>query len=141
MLNDLVLNSKIRNINVINIKLNSMETNNLDPNKRNSVDQSKDKNISEDNTSRDSKLHKELDIDADGKKIVVDRARDGHEDIEKPSTEIDSDNPNAKRGVKTDKEAMKTVENKDLNSDITPHRYPNSHPDNKENRGNMKLEE
>lgn len=119
-----------------------METNNLDPKKANgaqkNTDQSKTKNISEDTASTDSQLHKELDVDADGKKIVVDRARDGHENIQKPAHEIDSDDPNAKRGVKTDKEAMKTVENKDLNSDITPNRYPNSHPDNKEDRGNMK---
>jgi hypothetical protein len=36
-------------------------------------------------------------------------------------------------------EAMKTVENEDLNSDITANRYPSSNPDNHKNRGNMKL--
>jgi hypothetical protein len=32
-----------------------------------------------------------------------------------------------------------TVENEDLNSDITANRYPSSNPDNHKNRGNMKL--
>lgn len=36
---------------------------------------------------------------------------------------------------------MKTVENEDHNSDITANRYPNEHPDNKEDRGNIKLDE
>jgi hypothetical protein len=31
----------------------------------------------------------------------------------------------------------KMVENRDKNSDITSTRYPNSHPDNHENRGNL----
>ncbi len=122
-----------------------METNNLgSKNKKgaqNNIEKPNAKNVSDDTSSKDLKLNKELDVDADGKKTVVERGRDGHENIEKPSDEINSDNPNAKRGVTTDKEAMKTVENKDLNSDITPNRYPNSHPDNKKNRGNMKLDE
>ncbi|MFA9194460.1 hypothetical protein AAGV33_08575 [Flavobacterium sp. FBOR7N2.3] len=122
-----------------------METNNSESKKlndtQNNNEKSQDKDVSTDTASKDTKLNKELDVDADGKKNVVDRARDGYENSEKLSDEIDSDNPNAKRGVTTDKEAMKTVENKDLNSDITPNRYPNSHPDNKKDRGNMKLDE
>lgn len=122
-----------------------METNNLDSKNRNEAqnnsEESTDKNISNDTASTDLKLNKEVDIDADGNKIVVERARNGNENTENLSSEIDLDNPNANRGVTTDKEAMKTVENKDRNSDITPNRYPNSHPDNQEDRGNMKLDE
>ncbi|MBA0885399.1 hypothetical protein [Flavobacterium undicola] len=122
-----------------------METNNLGSKDRteaqNNPEESIDKNISNDTASTDLKLNKEVDIDADGNKTVVERARSGNENTENLSSEIDSDNPNANRGVTTDKEAMKTVENKDRNSDITPNRYPNSHPDNQEDRGNMKLDE
>lgn len=102
---------------------------------------SKKINKAQDLETSNPKLHKEVDIDADGNKIIVDRAREANESTEGLLSEIDSENPNAKRGVTTDKEAMKTVENKDLNSDITPHRYPNSNPDNHKDRGNMKLNE
>lgn len=86
-------------------------------------------------------LNKEIDIDADGNKTIVERARKGNKNSKSLSSEIDPDNPNVNRGVRTDKEAMKTVENKDLNSDITANRYPNSNPDNHKDRGNMKLNE
>lgn len=122
-----------------------METNNSGSKKindaQNSIEKSKAKNISDDPAPTDSKLNKEVETDADGNKTIVDRARNLNKNTEKLSDEIDADNPNANRGVTTDKDAMKTVENKDRNSDITPNRYPNSHPDNKEDRGNMKLDE
>lgn len=41
----------------------------------------------------------------------------------------------------SDKEVQRMIENKDHNSDITAHRYPNSDPDNHEDRGNIKLDE
>lgn len=100
----------------------------------------KTKNTKDLETS-DPKLNKEVDIDADGNKIVVDRVRNGNENNEIVSSKTESDNPNINRGVTTDKEAMKTVENKDLNSDITANRYPNSNPESHEDRGNMKLDE
>lgn len=102
---------------------------------------SKKINKAQDLETSDPKLNKEVDIDADGNKIVVDRAREANESTEGLLSEIDSENPNAKRGVTTDKEAMKTVENKDLNSDITANRYPKSNPESHEDRGNMKLDE
>jgi len=37
-------------------------------------------------------------------------------------------------------ENKKSVENRDHNSDITPNRYPESHPDNQENRGNIEMD-
>ena len=52
-----------------------------------------------------------------------------------------NENETLRRGVDTEEKVMKTIENIDLNSDITKHRYPNSHPENQENRGNMKLDE
>ncbi len=61
--------------------------------------------------------------------------------IKKVKDKVDPKNVNANRGVATEEEAKKTVENKDRNSDITPNRYPNSNPESRKDRGNMKLDE
>jgi len=122
-----------------------MENNNLGSKKINgaqkNIDESKGKNVSHDTELHDSELKKEVVADAAGNKEIVDRARNVNENIKEVSNEIDPDNPNANRGVSTEEEAKKTVENKDRNSDVTPNRYSNSHPDNHEDRGNMKLDE
>ncbi|KRB58228.1 hypothetical protein [Flavobacterium sp. Root186] len=122
-----------------------METNNLGSKKINGVqkdiDETKGKNISHDGKADDANLKKEVVADKDGNKEVVDRARNENEDIRKVKDSINPDNPNANRGVSSEDEAKKTVENKDRNSDVEPNRYPNSHPDNHEDRGNMKLDE
>lgn len=145
MLKNLVFGLRIRNIIIRTLKYKIMETNNLGTKKINGVqkntDESKGKNISHDTELDKSKLKKELVTDADGKKEVVDRARDINEEIKEVSDQSDSDNANANRGVSSDEEAKKTVENKDHNSDITPNRYPNSNPESHEDRGNMKLDE
>jgi hypothetical protein len=75
------------------------------------------------------------------KKEVVARARNENEIIEEVPNKKSKGNANANRGVTTEDEAKKTVENKDRNSDVEPNRYPNAHPDNHKNRGNMKLDE
>ncbi|SFD86351.1 hypothetical protein [Flavobacterium phragmitis] len=122
-----------------------METNNLGTKKINgtqkNIDESKGKNVSHDKELKDSKLNKEVVTDADGNKKIVDRARNENEDIKTKLSNTTSDNPNSNRGVTTDEEAKKTVENKDRNSDITPNRYPNSNPESHKDRGNMKLDE
>lgn len=145
MLKNLVFGLRIRNIIIRTLKYKIMETNNLGTKKINGVqkntDESKGKNISHDTELDKSKLKKEVVTDADGKKELVDRARDINEEIKEVSDQSDSDNANAHRGVSSDEEAKKTVENKDHNSDITPNRYPNSNPESHEDRGNMKLDE
>ena len=122
-----------------------METNNLGTKKINgtqkNIDESKGKNVSHDKELKDTKLNKEVVTDTDGNKKVVDRARNENEDINTKLSNTTSDNPNSNRGVGTDEEAKKTVENKDRNSDITPNRYPNSNPESHKDRGNMKLDE
>lgn len=126
-------------------KYNVMENNNLGSKKINGTqkdsEELKGKNVSHDKEYDPSKLKKEVVTDVDGNKEIVDRARNVNEKIEEVPNEIDSDNPNANRGVSTDEEAKKTVENKDRNSDVNPNRYPNSHPDNHKDRGNMKLDD
>lgn len=122
-----------------------MENNNLGSKKINGTQKDNDtvkgKNVSHNAELDAEKLKKEIVIDAAGNKEIVDRARNVNEKIVEISNEIDPNNPNVNRGVATDEEAQKTVENKDRNSDVAPNRYPNSHPDNHEDRGNMKLDE
>ncbi|UUF14588.1 MULTISPECIES: hypothetical protein [Flavobacterium] len=145
MLNNFLLKFRIRNINIETQNNKDMETNNLGSKKINGVqkdiDETKGKNISHDGKADDANLKKEVVADKDGNKEVVDRARNENEDIQKAKDDVNPNNPNANRGVSSDEEAKKTVENKDRNSDVEPNRYPNSHPDNHEDRGNMKLDE
>lgn len=126
-------------------KQNTMENNNLGSKKINGAqknkDESKGKNVSHDTEAHESELKKEIVADTEGNKEIVDRARNVNEKIEETSKQINPDNPNANRGVSTEEEAKKTVENKDRNSDVTPNRYPNSNPESHEDRGNMKLDE
>ncbi|MFB3388962.1 hypothetical protein Q7C23_16040 [Flavobacterium sp. LAR06] len=125
-------------------KQNTMENNNLGSKKINgaqkNIDESKGKNVSHDTEVHESELKKEIVSDTKGNKEIVDRARNVNEKIEETSKQINPDNPNANRGVSTEEEAKKTVENKDRNSDVTPNRYPNSNPESHEDRGNMKLD-
>jgi len=122
-----------------------METNDLGTKKMNGVqkniDEVKGKNISHDSKYDQANLEQEVVTDEKGAKEIVDRARNVNEEIEKVADSVNPNNPNANRGVATDEEAQKTVENKDRNSDITPNRYPNSNPESHEDRGNMKLDE
>lgn len=122
-----------------------MEANNLGSKKINGVqkdiDESKGKNISHDGKAEDANLKKEVVTDKHGNKQIVERARNENEDIRKVKDDISLDDANANRGVSSEEEAKKTVENKDRNSDITPNRYPNSNPESHEDRGNMKLDE
>lgn len=145
MLNHFFLKFKICNIKIETQNNKIMETNNLGSKKINGVqkdiDETKGKNISHDGKADDANLKKEVVTDEEGNKKVVERARNENEDIKKTNDDVNPNNPNANRGVSSEEEAKKTVENKDRNSDITSNRYPNSHPDNHKDRGNMKLDE
>jgi len=102
------------------------------------------KNIREDYNAADSNLKEEIETDSKGNEKNVQRARniDGTTaSIPEKEERTWDENESLSRGVTTEKEVMKTIENEDLNSDITAYRYPNSHPDNHEDRGNIKLDE
>lgn len=130
---------------VLTLKFNDMESNNLGSkktnNKQNSDTESVDKNLNPET----SILKEEIEIDSHGNEKVVQRVRD----IDKttPLTILNENekkwnkNKNLSRGVSTEADVKKTVENRDRNSDITPNRYPNSNPDNHIDRGNQKLDE
>jgi hypothetical protein len=94
-------------------------------------------NISENYDPSQAQLKPKLEIDQDGNHKIVQRATYTDSQEEHNVRENESLN----RGVSTEAEENKTVEHKDRNSDIAANRYPNSHPDNHENRGNIKLDE
>lgn len=81
-------------------------------------------------------LKNEVEKDKDGNADAVKRARGVDENLEDSDT---SDNSTARTNNQAQNE--KTVENKDRNSDVAVDRYPNSHPDNHKDRGNIKLDE
>jgi hypothetical protein len=138
----------MRNIKVLMLKFNDMESKDLGSKKMNNKQEHNEdfsgKDISHKPKTIVTKLEKEEVTDADGNKKVVERARkvDGSSVAISPKKIIElDDSESSSRGVSTEKEAKKTVENIDRNSDITPNRYPNSNPDNRKNRGNNKLDE
>ena len=91
-------------------------------------------NIRDDFSNEASKLRTEIETDTSGNKKIVDRARDIEGTI--PEEERSwNENESLSRGVDTEEEVMKTIENIDRNSDITPNRYPNSHPENHKDTG------
>ncbi|MCK8141174.1 hypothetical protein MW871_04645 [Flavobacterium sp. I-SCBP12n] len=125
-----------------------MENNNLGSkktnNKQNTNEGFSGGNLPEDYNPSAPILKEEIEIDANGNQKIVQRARNVDGSIAPLPDEEErtwNENESVSRGVSTEEEAMKTVENKDLNSDITAHRYPNSHPDNHQDRGNIKLDE
>ncbi len=70
----------------------------------------------------------------------VHRARNIDANPDQNSSEA-HESPSSSLEIFSDKETQRMIENKDHNSDITAHRYPNSNPDNHEDMGNIKLDE
>lgn len=89
------------------------------------------------------KLKTELDKNKDGTTEAVKRARDVDEKKAPSVSQSDKaiiDNGkivSKSRGTENEEEDKKTTENRDFNSDINEKRYPSSHPDNKNQRGNI----
>ena len=76
-------------------------------------------------------LRAELEIDHEGNRSVVDRAR--FVDPNSPEG-AEIENPAADNKIIENRESLK---NRDLNYDIDPDRYPPDHPDNHTSRGNI----
>jgi len=126
-----------------------METDDLGSKKINN-EQTVNEGFSKENIDKDydpskSILKSELEIDKNGNEKTVDRARNVENPSPKNSEEQGdrngNENESMSRALKTEDLERQAVENADRNSDITPNRYPNSDPDNRENRGNIKLDE
>lgn len=122
-----------------------MESTNLGSKKTNNKQNSETEPIVGSLNPETSKLKEEIEIDSHGNEKVVQRVQDV--DKTTPLAVLDEnekkwlENESLIRGVATEAEVKKTVENRDRNSDITPNRYPNSNPDNHIDRGNQKLDE
>ncbi len=87
-----------------------------------------------------TKLVAEVETNSNGDQKIVHRARNVDANPELNTTD-ENQQPSSSVELFSDKETQRMIENKDHNSDITAHRYPNSDPDNHEDRGNIKLDE
>jgi len=101
---------------------------------------SKKMNNKQESTSLDipnsSALQSEIEVDQAGDKKIVNRARNVEQNIAIPELQS-SKELGSKASTAPEATGKKMLENRDKNSDITSTRYPNSHPDNHENRGNL----
>lgn len=118
-----------------------MEKKDLEDKKINN-EQSLNEGFSGENIAADynpAALKPETEIDVNGNAVTVQRARNTDSIPINDTAETDrnwNENESLSRDV-----AAKTVEHKDRNSDVATNRYPNSHPDNHENRGNIETDE
>ncbi|MFV8392547.1 hypothetical protein [Flavobacterium sp. LB2P6] len=119
-----------------NKDLGSKKTNN----KQNINEGFSGQNLAENTNPEVSHLKSEVETDNHGNQKIVKRARNIDGTLEQNENNcpenLSSDAANVPEEL-----AKKMVENKDHNSDIIPNRYPNEHPDNKEDRGNIKLDQ
>jgi len=110
-----------------------MENNDLGSKKMNNKQEST--SINAPNASA-LQMQSEIEADQEGIKKVVKRAR--HMEQNSSISELPSSKElGSKASTAPEAVGKKMVENSDKNSDITSTRYPNSHPDNHENRGNL----
>ncbi|MBC7845965.1 MAG: hypothetical protein H7Y10_05695 [Flavobacterium sp.] len=109
-------------------------------NKQNTSEEFSTENLPENHDPTATKLVAEVETNSSGGQKIVHRARNVDANPEQSNSE-DKESPSSSIEIFTDKETQRMIENKDHNSDITAHRYPNSDPDNHEDRGNIKLDE
>ena len=109
-------------------------------NKQNTSEEFSTENIPENYDPAATKLVAEVETNSSGEQKIVHRARNVDANPEQINSE-NNENPSSSIEILSDKETQRMIENKDHNSDITAHRYPNSNPDNHEDRGNIKLDE
>lgn len=128
-------------IGTINTKKSIMENNDLGSkkmnNKQNTSEEFSSENLPENYDPAATKLVAEVETNSSGEQKIVHRARN----VDASPEQNNNENPSSSIEILSDKETQRMIENKDHNSDITAHRYPNSDPDNHEDRGNIKLDE
>ena len=121
-----------------------MESNDLGSkkmnNKQNTSEELSTENRPENHDSTTTKLVAEVETNSSGEQKIVHRARNVDASPEQNNAET-TENPSSSVEILSDEQTQRMIENKDHNSDITAHRYPNSNPDNHEDRGNIKLDE
>lgn len=109
-------------------------------NKQNTPEEFSTQNVPENYDPTTTKLAAEVETNSSGEQKIVHRARNIDANPEQNNNE-ENQKPSSSVEIFSDTETQRMIENKDHNSDITAHRYPNSNPDNHEDRGNIKLEE
>lgn len=109
-------------------------------NKQNTSEEFTTENKPENQDPAATKLVAEVETNSSGEQKIVHRARNVDAGSEQNNPENNA-NPSSNVEILSDEETQRMIENKDHNSDITAHRYPNSNPDNHEDRGNIKLDE
>lgn len=92
-------------------------------------------NIPKDYNPSESIMKPETQTDQHGNTKIINRARNVEKSTTKSLIPETSKPKKGNRGVSTEKDVLKTVENQDFNSDTIPNRFPKSNPDNK---GNIK---
>ena len=131
-------------IDTLNTKKSIMENNDLGSkkmnNKQNTSEEVGTENIPPNQDPAATKLVAEVETNSSGEQKIVHRARNVDAGREQ-NTDENKENPSSSIEILTDEETQRMIENKDHNSDITAHRYPNSNPDNHKDRGNIKLDE
>ncbi|MFV8370143.1 hypothetical protein [Flavobacterium sp. LB2R40] len=120
-----------------------MESNNLGSKKTNNK-QNINEGFSGENLAKNANpevphLKSEIETDSDGNQKIVKRARNIDGTLEQNEGSI-AEKLSSETAKIPEEQAKKMIENKDHNSDIIPNRYPNEHPDNKKNRGNITLD-
>lgn len=109
-------------------------------NKQSNLEEFSTQNVPEDYVPTATKLVAEVETNRIGEQKIVHRARNVDANLEQSKSD-DIESTSCSVEIFSDKETQRMIENKDHNSDITAHRYPNSDPDNHEDRGNIKLDE
>jgi hypothetical protein len=109
-------------------------------NKQNTSEEFSTENLPDNYDPTATKLVAEVETNSSGEQKIVHRARNVDSNPDQNNSE-ENENPSSSLEIFSDKEIQRMIENKDHNSDITAHRYPNSDPDNHEDRGNIKLDE
>ena len=109
-------------------------------NKQNTPEEFSNEILPENYDPTATKLVTEVETNSSGEQKIVHRARNVDAN---PEHNISEENKSLSSSLEifSDKETQRMIENKDHNSDITAHRYPNSDLDNHEDRGNIKLDE
>ena len=118
-----------------------METNDLGSKKINNEQELNEgfsgENIAENYDPSQAKMKPDMETDREGNHKIVQRASYS----DNPDGRNWNENESLSRDLTTNQEVKSKVEHKDRNADIEANRYPNSHPDNRHDRGNMKLNE
>jgi hypothetical protein len=106
-----------------------MENQDLGSKKMNNKQISADIIVIDDENHVASTLKSEMEVDKNGEKKVVERARNTNQNDKIVVTIVDK-RLSTKPSMASEQLGKKMVENQDLNSDIAVHRYPNSSPEN-----------